>query len=126
MGLSSLWQWVLVEKLVKTNLLREIKVTRPSAPVINPISHEEWAKLVRVCEASHNWKTREETKTHRVTFDRDRAFLFTLLDTGARATKRSEVAERRNERPRYRIGGGIFVIHKTQRNTKKQVLIAEN
>lgn len=86
-GLSSLWQWALVEKLVKTNILREIKVTRPSAPVINPISHEEWAKLVRACEASHNWKTREETKTHRVTFDRDRAVLFTLLDTGARASE---------------------------------------
>lgn len=86
-GLSSLWQWALVEKLVKTNILREIKVTRPSAPVINPISHEEWAKLVRACEASHNWKTREETKTHRSTFDRDRAVLFTLLDTGARASE---------------------------------------
>lgn len=86
-GLSSLWQWALVEKLVKTNILREIKVTRPSAPVINPISHEEWARLVRACEASHNWKTREETKTHRVTFDRDRAVLFTLLDTGARASE---------------------------------------
>jgi len=86
-GLSSLWQWALVEKLVKTNILREIKVTRPSAPVINPISHEEWAKLVRACEASHNWKTREETKTLRITFDRDRAILFTLLDTGARASE---------------------------------------
>jgi integrase/recombinase XerD len=86
-GLSSLWQWALVEKLVKTNILREIKVTRPSAPVINPISHEEWVRLVRACEASHNWKTREETKTLRITFDRDRAVLFTLLDTGARASE---------------------------------------
>ena len=86
-GLSSLWQWALTEKLVKTNLLREIKITRPSAPVINPISHEEWAKIVRACETSHNWKTREETKTHRSTFDRDRAVLFTLLDTGARASE---------------------------------------
>jgi integrase/recombinase XerD len=86
-GLSSLWQWALVEKLVKTNILREIKVTRPPAPVINPISHEEWVRLVRACEASHNWKTREETKTLRITFDRDRAVLFTLLDTGARASE---------------------------------------
>lgn len=86
-GLSSLWQWALVEKLVKTNILREIKVTRPSAPVINPISHEEWVRLVRACEASHNWKTREETTTLRITFDRDRAVLFTLLDTGARASE---------------------------------------
>jgi site-specific recombinase XerD len=53
-GLSSLWQWALVEKLVKTNVLRGINVTRPSAPVINPISHEEWAKLVRACESAHN------------------------------------------------------------------------
>lgn len=86
-GLSPLWQWALVEKLIKTNILREIKVTKPAAPVINPISYEEWAKLVRACETSHNWKTREETRTHRSTFDRDRAFLFTLLDTGARASE---------------------------------------
>lgn len=86
-GLSSLWHWALDEKLVKSNILREIKVTRPSAPVINPISHEEWVKLVRACETSHNWKTREETKTHRITFDRDHAILFTLLDTGARASE---------------------------------------
>ncbi|HEY5669807.1 MAG TPA: tyrosine-type recombinase/integrase, partial [Anaerolineales bacterium] len=86
-GLSSLWHWALDEKLVKTNIVREIKVTKPSAPVINPISHEDWAKLVRACETSRNWKTREETKTNRVTFDRDRAILFTLLDTGARASE---------------------------------------
>lgn len=83
-GLSSLWQWALVEKLIKTNILREIKVTKPAAPVINPISYEEWAKLVRACETSHNWKTREETRTHRSTFDRDRAFcsLFWTLAPG--------------------------------------------
>ena len=86
-SLSSLWHWALDEKLVKTNVVREIKVTRPSAPVINPISHEEWAKLVRACESSHNWKTRQETTTLRITFDRDRAILFTLLDTGARASE---------------------------------------
>lgn len=86
-NLSSLWHWALDEKLVKTNILREIKVTKPSAPVINPISHEEWAKLLGACETSRNWKTREETKTHRSTFDRDRAILFTLLDTGARASE---------------------------------------
>lgn len=86
-NLSSLWTWAVGEKLVKTNILREIKVTKPSAPVIDPISHEQWAKLLGACETSHNWKTRVETKTHRPTLDRDRAILFTLLDTGARASE---------------------------------------
>ena len=86
-NLSSLWHWALDEKLVKINVVREIKVTKPSAPVINPFAQEEWAKLLRACETSHNWKTREQTKTHRITFDRDRAILFTLLDTGARASE---------------------------------------
>ena len=86
-NLSSLWHWARDEKLVKTNIVREIKVTKPSAPVIDPISHEQWAKLLGACETSRNWKTRVETKTHRSTFDRDRAILFTLLDTGARASE---------------------------------------
>jgi integrase/recombinase XerD len=86
-NLSSLWTWAVGEKLVKTNILREIKVTKPSAPVIEPISHEQWAKLLGACETSHNWKTRIETKTQRPTLDRDRAILFTLLDTGARASE---------------------------------------
>jgi site-specific recombinase XerD len=86
-NLPSLWTWTVGEKLVKSNILREIKVTKPSAPVIDPISHEQWAKLLGACETSRNWKTRAETKTHRSTFDRDRAILFTLLDTGARASE---------------------------------------
>ena len=86
-NLSSLWHWAMDEKLVKTNILREIKFTKPPAPVIDPISQEEWARLLRACETTRNWKTREETKTHRSTFDRDRAILFTLLDTGARASE---------------------------------------
>jgi site-specific recombinase XerD len=90
-NLSSLWDWAAEEKLVKTNILREIKVTKPSVPVIDPIGHEQWAKLLGACETSRNGKTRVETKTIRSTFDRDRAILFTLLDTGARAGELSSI-----------------------------------
>jgi hypothetical protein len=63
------------------------QVTKPSAPAIDPFSHEQWVNLLGVCETACNWKIREEAKTHRSTFERDRAILFTLLDTGARANK---------------------------------------
>ena len=84
-NLSSLWHWAMDEKLVKTNILPEIKFTKPPVPVIHPISQEDRAKLLRTCETARNWRPVEETKTHRSTFDRDRAILFTLLDTGARS-----------------------------------------
>jgi len=86
-NLSSLWRWAVEEKLVKSNIIREIKMTRPSAPVINPIAKDEWVKLLKACESSRSWKTRAETNTLRVTSDRDRAILYTLLDTGARASE---------------------------------------
>ncbi len=86
-NLSSLWRWAVEEKLVRSNIVREIKMTQPPLPVIIPISREEWGKLLKACEVSHSWKTRGETKTHRFTYDRDLAILFTLLDTGARASE---------------------------------------
>ncbi|HEX6032920.1 MAG TPA: hypothetical protein VFY83_00750 [Anaerolineales bacterium] len=63
------------------------QVTKPSAPAIDPFSHEQWVNLLGVCETACNWKIREEAKTDRSTFERDRAILFTLLDTGTRANQ---------------------------------------
>ena len=86
-NLSSLWRWAVNEKLARSNIVREIKITKPPLPVIIPINREDWGKLLKACEASRSWKTRGETKTNRVTCDRDLAILYTLLDTGARASE---------------------------------------
>jgi integrase/recombinase XerD len=90
-NLSSLWRWAVDEKLVRSNIVREIKMTKPPLPVIIPINREEWGKPLKACEVSHSWKTREETKTQRFTYDRDLAILFTLLDTGARASELCDI-----------------------------------
>lgn len=86
-NLSSLWTWAVNEGLVEKNLLRGIEAPDVSEPVIVPFAKEEVAALLKACDQSRSWKTRDLITNDRPTALRDRAIILTLLDTGCRASE---------------------------------------
>lgn len=53
--------------------------------MIAEFTRDEIAALLKACEVTRNWRTRNMTAAHRPTADRDRAIILTLIDTGIRA-----------------------------------------
>lgn len=66
-ALSAMWHWALDEKLVGANVVREIKITKPSPPVIKPYTADEWQKMLASLDYGRTWKTRVSTKSRRST-----------------------------------------------------------
>ncbi len=85
--LSALWTWAVQEGYVKENPLRTIALPDAQPPVVEPYTREQIEALVKACDRSHTWKTRELTTNTRSTADRDHAIILTLLDTGLRASE---------------------------------------
>ncbi len=85
--LSALWSWALQEGYVKEHLLRTIDLPDAQSKVVEPFTREQIEALVKACDRSHTWKTRELTTNSRSTADRDHAIILTLLDTGLRASE---------------------------------------
>ena len=84
--LSALWTWAVQEGYAKENPLRTIDLPNAQPPVIEPYTREQIEALVKACDRSHTWKTRELTTNTRSTADRDHAIVLLLLDTGLRAS----------------------------------------
>ncbi len=86
-NLSALWRWAVDEGFAKSNIVRAIQPPAVSEPIIETLTREDIEKLLQVCDRGRTWKTRAATTTERVTGDRDRAIILTLLDTGVRASE---------------------------------------
>ena len=82
---SSLWAWACDEEIVERNLLRTIEPPAYEPPVIVEFTRDEIAALLKACDVTRNWRTRNTIASHRPTADRDRAIILTLIDTGIRA-----------------------------------------
>ena len=52
-----------------------------------PYNKDDVASLLKACDVSRSWKTRESTTNTRPSANRDRAIILTLLDTGMRASE---------------------------------------
>jgi site-specific recombinase XerD len=86
-NLAALWAWATNEELVKQNWMRKIEPPRVAPPVIEPFTREEIQALLKACETSRSWKTRNLTTNKISTANRSRAIVLMLLDTGARASE---------------------------------------
>jgi integrase/recombinase XerD len=85
-NLSALWTWGVREGYVEENIVRAIEKPDVKPPVIKPFTKEEMKALLKACDATRTWKTRDTT-SRRPTADRDRAILMILVDTGVRASE---------------------------------------
>jgi integrase/recombinase XerD len=86
-NLSSFWSWAAQEGFVPANVIRTIARPPFTPPVIEPLSKEGVAILLKACDSSRTWKTRPDVANRRPSADRDRAIILTLLDTGVRASE---------------------------------------
>ena len=53
--------------------------------MIGEFTRDEIATLLKACDVTRNWRTRNTIASRRPTADRDRAIILTLMDTGIRA-----------------------------------------
>jgi integrase len=53
--------------------------------VIVQFTRDEIAALLKACDVTRNWRTRDTMASHRPTADRDRAIILALIATGIRA-----------------------------------------
>ena len=83
-ALCALWQWGVEEGYVPTNLMRSIDPPEYEIPVIAPLTREDVQALLKACDISKTWKSRQHTASRRPTADRDKAIVLLLLDTGIR------------------------------------------
>ena len=86
-ALSALWTWG-----EKTLELPHIIRGRVAPPRVRrqqpePYTHENVKRMIEACDQTDHWRTKPGVRTRRSTAKRDKAILFTLLDTGLRASE---------------------------------------
>jgi integrase/recombinase XerD len=88
-GLSALWTWAVGERLVASNVVREVEPPRAEQPAIVPFSQADVKALVGACERSREYSRpgKRVCDNARPTGLRDKTLLFLLLDTGMRASE---------------------------------------
>lgn len=90
-NLSSLWSWGVENEIVPENIVRKIPTPRASDPVIIPYTKDEVAGLIKACDRTTGWKSRQHVSNKRSTSDRDKALILFLLDTGVRASEAGNI-----------------------------------
>jgi len=73
-GLSALFNWLQSEELITTNPMRQVARPKPEKRLISPFTESDLRALFSIANKTHDP-------------DRTRALLFTLLDTGLRASE---------------------------------------
>ena len=83
-NLSSLYHWAVDAGLAQANLIKSIKIVKPSKVVIQPYTQSDLKRLLQACEQSE--KVAQPPQAYlRPTHWRDRAIMLLLVDTGIRA-----------------------------------------
>lgn len=83
-NMSSLWHWGVNEGYVEKNLIRTIDPPPYEEPVIVPLSRDEIAGLLKVCDTQAVGGPKSHIR-NRATGERDRCIILVLVDTGIRA-----------------------------------------
>jgi site-specific recombinase XerD len=112
-GLSSLWTWLVKEEMVNVHIVRQVDAPRPEQPAIVPFSREDVLLLLASLDRSKPYTRhfQREPSTHRTPNAlRNRAIIYTLLDTGLRASELCNLEIRdidfRNREIKVREGKG--------------------
>jgi site-specific recombinase XerD len=64
-ALSALWTWGIQEGYVDENLTRTIDAPQFEPPAIEPFTKEDIQAMLKACDHSRTWKTRQHTTTDR-------------------------------------------------------------
>lgn len=88
-GMSALFAWAEREGYVPSNVVREIRVTKPEPPVIETFSQDDMELLIKACEWTRSYRRegQRESRQGRPTCERDRLIIRFLLDTGVRVSE---------------------------------------
>lgn len=111
-GLSAMWTWMLGEGIVKGNVVRKVKPPRAEPREVVPLTEEEVKLLFSALQRSKVYQRAGQSVDHAlVSFERNRAILLLLLDTGIRASElcdlKLEDLDNRNNRIFVRQGKGM-------------------
>ena len=88
-ALSALWRWATGEKIVASNIVREIPAPVPEARTIVPFSQDDMKTMIAVLSKSRSYTRPGKAEcSHTIgTALRTRAIILLLLDTGLRASE---------------------------------------
>lgn len=86
-NLSALWTWAVACGYAKTNIVRTIPAPDGEETVIDPLTTDEVATLLKACDSIRTYKMRldKNVVVARATAARDRMIIMILFDTGLRA-----------------------------------------
>lgn len=89
-ALSALWTWAVNEELINRNIVRQVNPPRPIKQTINPFTVNDIKLLLDATQYSRPYQRKGEQSTTRHSLPnvkRNLAIIFTLLDTGLRASE---------------------------------------
>src|SRR3990172_2487221 len=111
-GLSSLWTWLTKEELVPVHILRKITPPKAEQKEIIPFTEAEVKAIMSALNRSKIYVRQGRNTDHALgSFERNRAILLLLLDTGIRASElcnlNVEDLDNRNNRVFVHQGKGM-------------------
>lgn len=111
-GLSAFWTWLVQEKMVKANVVRQLKPPKAEVKEIEPLTEQEVRLLIGALNRSKIYNRGGVNVDHSLgSFERNRAIILLLLDTGIRASElcdlKIEDLDNRNNRIYVRHGKGM-------------------
>ncbi len=86
-ALSALWTWAEKEIELPHIIRGRVAPPRVRRQQPEPYTQENVKRMIEACDQTDHWRTKPGVRTRRSTAKRDKAILFTLLDTGLRASE---------------------------------------
>lgn len=111
-GLSGLWTWLVTEQIVAENIVRKIKPPKAERKEVVPFTETEIKAIFAALNRSKVYHRAGSNVDHALgSFERNRAILLLLLDTGIRASELCDLTiedlDNRNNRIYVRQGKGM-------------------
>jgi integrase/recombinase XerD len=111
-GLSAFWTWLVHEELVKANIVRKLTPPKPQVKEVVPFTEQEIKLILGALNRSKTYTRNGASVDHSLgSFERNRAIVLLLLDTGIRASElcdlKIEDLDNRNHRIYVRRGKGM-------------------
>lgn len=111
-GLSSFWTWLVNEDIVPTHIVRKLKPPKVQRKEVIPLTEIEVKAIIAALHRSKIYIRQGQNVDHSLgSYDRNRAILLLMLDTGIRASElcdlKIEDVDNRNNRIFVRQGKGM-------------------
>lgn len=111
-GLSALWTWLVNEEIVPENIVRKLKPPKAEQKEVVPFTEAEVKAIFSALQRSKIYRRDGQNVDHALgSFERNRAILLLLLDTGLRASElcdlKVEDLDNRNHRIFVKQGKGM-------------------